>query len=96
MPFIASFFVANSLTKIKHVISKISYIFIGRYKPFFPKSEPGSGDGEEGPTPQGRLTVRLVEVTRLQWPGGTGLVRAALAVDSHGWVILFLHLGLSD
>ncbi|XP_013144732.1 PREDICTED: PDZ domain-containing protein 8 [Papilio polytes] len=59
-----------------------------RYKPFFPKSEPGSGDGEEGPTPQGRLTVRLVEVTRLQWPGGTGLVRAALAVDSHGWVSL--------
>ncbi|XP_014369658.2 PDZ domain-containing protein 8 isoform X2 [Papilio machaon] len=59
-----------------------------RYKPFFPKSEPGSGDGEEGPTPQGRLTVRLVEVTRLQWPGGAGLVRAALAVDSHGWVSL--------
>ncbi|XP_063828948.1 PDZ domain-containing protein 8 [Ostrinia nubilalis] len=59
-----------------------------RYKPFFPKSEPGSTEGEDGPTPNGRLTVRLVEVTRLQWPGQVGTVRAALAVDSHGWVSL--------
>ncbi|XP_072935165.1 PDZ domain-containing protein 8 isoform X2 [Epargyreus clarus] len=59
-----------------------------RYKPFFPKSEPGSTDGEDGPTPHGRLTVRLVEVTRLHWSGGPGIVRAALAVDSHGWVSL--------
>ncbi|KAG6457059.1 hypothetical protein O3G_MSEX010102 [Manduca sexta] len=59
-----------------------------RYKPFFPKSEPGSGEGEDGPTPHGRLTVRLVEVTRLQWLGGSGTVRAALAVDSHAWVSL--------
>ncbi|KAJ0180990.1 hypothetical protein K1T71_003075 [Dendrolimus kikuchii] len=59
-----------------------------RYKPFFPKSEPGSAEGEDGPTPHGRLTVRLVEVTRLQWSGGIGAVRAALAVDSHGWVSL--------
>ncbi|XP_073967480.1 PDZ domain containing 8 isoform X3 [Choristoneura fumiferana] len=59
-----------------------------RYKPFFPKSEPGSTEGEDGPTPHGRLTVRLVEVTRLQWPGGPGTLRAALAVDSHGWVSL--------
>ncbi|CAK1599486.1 unnamed protein product [Parnassius mnemosyne] len=59
-----------------------------RYKPFFPKSEPGSTEGEDGPTPQGRLTVRLVEVTRLHWSGGNGIVRAALAVDSHGWVSL--------
>ncbi|XP_060810385.1 PDZ domain-containing protein 8 [Amyelois transitella] len=59
-----------------------------RYKPFFPKSEPGSAETEDGPTPQGRLTVRLVEVTRLQWSGGIGTVRAALAVDSHGWVSL--------
>ncbi|XP_048005636.1 PDZ domain-containing protein 8 isoform X1 [Leguminivora glycinivorella] len=59
-----------------------------RYKPFFPKSEPGGAEGEEGPTPHGRLTVRLVEVTRLQWNGGAGTVRAALAVDSHGWVSL--------
>ncbi|CAH0722308.1 unnamed protein product, partial [Brenthis ino] len=59
-----------------------------RYKPFFPKSEPGSTDGEDGPTPHGRLTVRLVEVTRLHWAGGNGSVRAALAVDSHGWVSL--------
>ncbi|XP_041973909.1 PDZ domain-containing protein 8 isoform X2 [Aricia agestis] len=59
-----------------------------RYKPFFPKSEPGSAEGEEGPTPHGKLTVRLVEVTRLQWGGGNGIVRAALAVDSHAWVSL--------
>ncbi|XP_061383034.1 PDZ domain-containing protein 8 [Danaus plexippus] len=59
-----------------------------RYKPFFPKSEPGSADGEDGPTPHGRLTVRLVEVTRLHWTGNNGNVRAALAVDSHGWVSL--------
>ncbi|XP_046973213.1 PDZ domain-containing protein 8 isoform X1 [Vanessa cardui] len=59
-----------------------------RYKPFFPKSEPGSTDGEDGPTPHGRLTVRLVEVTRLHWSGSNGSVRAALAVDSHGWVSL--------
>ncbi|XP_031769953.2 PDZ domain-containing protein 8 isoform X2 [Galleria mellonella] len=59
-----------------------------RYKPFFPKSEPGSAEGDEGPTPQGRLTVRLVEITRLQWSGANGTVRAALAVDSHGWVSL--------
>ncbi|CAH0405790.1 unnamed protein product [Chilo suppressalis] len=59
-----------------------------RYKPFFPKSEPGSGDGDDGPTPNGRLTVRLVEVTRLQWSGANCTVRAALAVDSHGWVSL--------
>ncbi|XP_059054169.1 PDZ domain-containing protein 8 isoform X2 [Achroia grisella] len=59
-----------------------------RYKPFFPKSEPGSVEGEDGPTPQGRLTVRLMEVTRLQWSGANGTVRAALAVDSHGWVSL--------
>ncbi|XP_034824149.1 PDZ domain-containing protein 8 [Maniola hyperantus] len=59
-----------------------------RYKPFFPKSEPGSTEGEDGPTPHGRLTVRLVEVTRLHWAGTNGTVRAALAVDSHGWVSL--------
>ncbi|XP_063373965.1 PDZ domain-containing protein 8 isoform X4 [Cydia amplana] len=59
-----------------------------RYKPFFPKSEPGGAEGEDGPTPHGRLTVRLVEVTRLHWSGGAGTVRAALAVDSHGWVSL--------
>nr|XP_037871998.1 PDZ domain-containing protein 8 isoform X3 [Bombyx mori] len=59
-----------------------------RYKPFFPKSEPGSGEADDGPTPQGRLTVRLVEVTRLQWAGANGTVRAALAVDSHAWVSL--------
>ncbi|XP_028033490.1 PDZ domain-containing protein 8 isoform X1 [Bombyx mandarina] len=59
-----------------------------RYKPFFPKSEPGSGEADDGPTPQGRLTVRLVEVTRLQWAGASGTVRAALAVDSHAWVSL--------
>ncbi|CAH2100253.1 unnamed protein product [Euphydryas editha] len=59
-----------------------------RYKPFFPKSEPGSTEGEDGPTPHGRLTVRLVEVTRLHWSGSIGSVRAALAVDSHGWVSL--------
>ncbi|KAM3966500.1 PDZ domain containing 8 [Aphomia sociella] len=59
-----------------------------RYKPFFPKSEPGSVDSEDGPIPQGRLTVRLVEITRLQWSGANGTVRAALAVDSHGWVSL--------
>ncbi|XP_049885200.1 PDZ domain-containing protein 8 [Pectinophora gossypiella] len=59
-----------------------------RYKPFFPKSEPGSAEGEEGPTPHGKLTVRLVEVTRLQWAGTSATVRAALAVDSHGWVSL--------
>ncbi|XP_045513611.1 PDZ domain-containing protein 8 isoform X2 [Pieris brassicae] len=59
-----------------------------RYKPFFPKSEPGSTEGEDGPTPHGRLTVRLVEVSRLYWPGNIGIVRAALAVDSHAWVSL--------
>ncbi|XP_047036613.1 PDZ domain-containing protein 8 isoform X2 [Helicoverpa zea] len=59
-----------------------------RYKPFFPKSDPGSTEGDEGPCPHGRLTVRLMEVTRLQWSGGTATVRAALAVDSHGWVSL--------
>ncbi|CAB3257203.1 unnamed protein product [Arctia plantaginis] len=59
-----------------------------RYKPFFPKSDPGSTEGEDGPTPNGRLTVRLLEVTRLQWSGGPVTVRAALAVDSHGWVSL--------
>uniref|UniRef100_A0A2A4K7V1 PDZ domain-containing protein 8 n=1 Tax=Heliothis virescens TaxID=7102 RepID=A0A2A4K7V1_HELVI len=59
-----------------------------RYKPFFPKSDPGSTEGDEGPCPHGRLTVRLMEVTRLQWSGGTASVRAALAVDSHGWVSL--------
>ncbi|KAL4709784.1 hypothetical protein ACJJTC_001238 [Scirpophaga incertulas] len=59
-----------------------------RYKPFFPKSEPGSGDGDDGPTPHGKLTVRLVEVTRLQWTGAVGTVRAALAIDSHAWVSL--------
>ncbi|KAJ8734228.1 hypothetical protein PYW07_014779 [Mythimna separata] len=59
-----------------------------RYKPFFPKSDPGSTEGDEGPCPHGRLTVRLMEVTRLQWSGGAATVRAALAVDSHGWVSL--------
>ncbi|XP_038209354.1 PDZ domain-containing protein 8 isoform X1 [Zerene cesonia] len=59
-----------------------------RYKPFFPKSEPGSTEGEDGPTPHGRLTVRLVEVSRLYWSGNNGIVRAALAVDSHAWVSL--------
>ncbi|CAH0600736.1 unnamed protein product [Chrysodeixis includens] len=59
-----------------------------RYKPFFPKSDPGSTEGDDGPTPHGRLTVRLMEVTRLQWSGGPATVRAALAVDSHGWVSL--------
>ncbi|XP_022825186.1 PDZ domain-containing protein 8 isoform X2 [Spodoptera litura] len=59
-----------------------------RYKPFFPKSDPGSTEGDEGPCPHGRLTVRLMEVTRLQWSGGPATVRAALAVDSHGWVSL--------
>ncbi|XP_026728665.1 PDZ domain-containing protein 8 isoform X2 [Trichoplusia ni] len=59
-----------------------------RYKPFFPKSDPGSTEGDDGPTPHGRLTVRLMEVTRLQWSGGPASVRAALAVDSHGWVSL--------
>ncbi|XP_075988143.1 PDZ domain containing 8 isoform X2 [Anticarsia gemmatalis] len=59
-----------------------------RYKPFFPKSDPGSTEGEDGPTPHGKLTVRLMEVTRLQWSGGPATVRAALAVDSHGWVSL--------
>lgn len=65
----------------------ITYVYLHyRYKPFFPKSEPGSTDVEDGPIPHGRLTVRLVEITRLQWSGGPGTVRAALAVDSHGWV----------
>ncbi|KAJ2946604.1 hypothetical protein O0L34_g12660 [Tuta absoluta] len=59
-----------------------------RYKPFFPKSEPGSADTDDGPTPHGKLTVRLVEVTRLQWAGGVCAVRASVAVDSHGWVSL--------
>ncbi|KAG7303969.1 hypothetical protein JYU34_010889 [Plutella xylostella] len=59
-----------------------------RYKPFFPKSEPGSTDADDGPAPQGRLTVRLIEVTRLQVGAPHGTVRAALAVDSHGWVSL--------
>ncbi|CAK1548194.1 unnamed protein product [Leptosia nina] len=59
-----------------------------RYKPFFPKSDPGSTEGEDGPTPHGRLTVRLVEVSRLHWTGNNGVVRAALAVDSHAWVSL--------
>lgn len=62
------------------------FYYLFRYKPFFPKSEPGSTEGEDGPTPHGRLTVRLVEVTRLHWSGSIGSVRAALAVDSHGWV----------
>ncbi|XP_050674234.1 PDZ domain-containing protein 8 isoform X2 [Leptidea sinapis] len=59
-----------------------------RYKPFFPKSEPGSGEGEDGPTPNGRLTVRLVEITRLYWSGSNAVIRAGMAVDSHAWVSL--------
>lgn len=70
----------------KENFNQNSTLILSRYKPFFPKSEPGSTDGEDGPTPQGKLTVRLVEITRLQCSGSIGNVRAAMAVDSHGWV----------
>ncbi|PNF14527.1 hypothetical protein B7P43_G15458 [Cryptotermes secundus] len=57
-----------------------------RYKPFFPKSEPGEELEEATACPPGTLQVTVIEVTRLMADLVEGDIYCSLAVDSTAWV----------
>ncbi|XP_021925331.1 PDZ domain-containing protein 8 isoform X2 [Zootermopsis nevadensis] len=57
-----------------------------RYKPFFPKSEPGEEVEEATACPPGNLQVTVIEVTRLMADLVVGDIYCSLAADSTAWV----------
>ncbi|XP_069677414.1 PDZ domain-containing protein 8 isoform X2 [Periplaneta americana] len=57
-----------------------------RYKPFFPKSEPGEEVEEATACSPGALQVTVIEVTRLMGNLIEGDIYCSLAVDSTAWV----------
>jgi hypothetical protein len=62
-----------------------------RYKPFFPKSEPGEELEEVTACPPGTLQVTIIEVTRLMADLVEGDIYCSLAVGEHfvGYIVVF-------